>query len=255
MTLISATAAPKSHRGNGSIDRSDRASALALSAFMSMSRAVAIMGPDGELLLANLMFDRLFGDSDLLDRITPEARRNDGKSDRQIDLPDGRAFWIETIPMDDGWLVSAYDMSERLAKARTDTLTKLGNLLMFHERLAKWLADRDAVAEAAVVTVDLSRFKAINETLGRHTGDELLGAVADRIRSAVGRGDIVARLGGDKFAILQSGQPQPGSATALARRLVEQIGRSYLIDGQLINTAASVGIVLLPPAGPTARRF
>jgi diguanylate cyclase (GGDEF)-like protein len=250
MTLNPATASPKSRGGNGSIDRSDRASALAFSAFMSMSRAVAIVGHDGELLQANLMFDRLFGDSDLLDRITPEARRNDGKSDRQIDLPDGRAFWVETIPMDEGWLVSAYDMSERLAKARTDTLTKLGNLLMFHERLAKWLADRDAVGEeAAVVTVDLSRFKAINESLGRHTGDELLGAVADRIRSAVGRGDIVARLGGDKFAILQTGQTQPGSAAVLARRLIEQIGRSYLIEGQLINTAASVGIVLLPSGG------
>ena len=81
------------------------------------------------------MFDQLFTGSDLLERIAPDASRNDGKCDRQINLPDGRAFWVETIPMDDGWLVSAYDMSERLAKARTDTLTKLGNRLLFHEKL------------------------------------------------------------------------------------------------------------------------
>jgi predicted signal transduction protein with EAL and GGDEF domain len=60
----------------------------------------------------------------------------------------------------------------------------------------------------------------------------------------------VARLGGDKFGIIQSGQPQPQSAAALAGRLVDLIGRSYLVEGQLIDTAASVGIVLFP-AGAT----
>jgi diguanylate cyclase (GGDEF)-like protein len=250
MVVIPATASPKARRSTGSTGRSERAAALALGAFMSMSRAVAIVGPGGKLLLANSMFDQTFGDSELLDRINPNASRNDGKSDCQIVLPDGRAFWVETIPMDDGWLVSAYNMTERLAKARTDTLTKLGNRLLFHEQLTKLLADRcSAVETAAVLTIDLGRFKAINESLGRHTGDELLGIVAERIRSALGRADIAARLGGDKFAIIQIGEPQPQSAAVLARRLVELIGRSYLIEGQLINTAASVGIVLLPAGG------
>jgi diguanylate cyclase (GGDEF)-like protein len=137
-----------------------------------------------------------------------------------------------------------------LAKARTDTLTKLGNRLLFHEELAKLLAEADFVADtAAVMTIDRSRFKAINESLGRHTGDELLGVVANRIRSALGCGDIAARLSGDKFVVLQTGQPQPRSAVALAHRLTELIGRSYLLEGQLINTAANVGIVSLPWGG------
>jgi diguanylate cyclase (GGDEF)-like protein len=237
----------KPRRGNDSVGRSDRAVDLALSAFMSMSRAVAIVGLDGKLLLPNLMFDKLFGDSELLDLINPDASRNDGKSDRQITLRDGRAFWVETIPMEDGWLVSAYNMTERLAKACTDTLTKLGNRLMFHERLTEWLAGPESAAEAAaVLAIDLGRFKAINESLGRTIGDGVLRLVADRIRSALAHGDIAARLEGDKFAIIQTGQPQPKSADALARQLIDLIGRCYLLEGQLINAAASVGIVLLP---------
>ena len=111
---------------------------------MSMNRAVAIFGPDGKLLLPNLVFEKLFGRSDLLDHINREASANNGKTDRQVTLGDGRAFWVETIPMDGGWLVSAYSMTERSAKARTDTLTKLGNRLMFHEQLTMLLGIRTA---------------------------------------------------------------------------------------------------------------
>ena len=135
-----------------------------------MDRAVAIVGPDGKLLLPNLVFKQLFGDGELLDRINRDAGANNGKSDRQITLSDGRAFWVETIPMEDGWLVSAYNMTERSAKARTDTLTKLGNRLMFHEQLSALVANPDRAGEgAALLVLDLSRFKAINETLGRNS--------------------------------------------------------------------------------------
>jgi len=238
------------HRDD-STRRSDRGAELALKAFMSMDRAVAIMGPDGKLLLPNYIFQQTFGDTDLLDRINREASANNGKSDRQITLADGRAFWVETIPMEDGWLVSAYSMTERSTKARTDTLTKLGNRLLFHEQLARLLGNPDRTPEtAAVLVLDLSRFKAINESLGRDIGDELLRHVAQRIRSALGNGDIVARLGGDKFGIIQTGQGQPQAAAALAGRLVDLIGRTYVVEGQLIDISTSVGIVL-PPAGAT----
>ena len=243
---IAPGAPSKTGCGDDAADRTKRAAGLALSAFMSMSRAVAIIGPDGQLLLANVLFDKLFGDTDILNRVNPNASRNNGKSDCQINLAGGRAFWVETIPMDDGWLVSAYNMTERLAKARTDTLTKLGNRLLFHEQLTQLLAGPDSASEAAVLTIDLGRFKAINETLGRNIGDGLLRLVADRIRSALGHGDIVARLEGDKFGVIQIGQPQPQSAALLARRLIDLIGHSYVLDGQLISTAANVGIVLLP---------
>ena len=220
---------------------------LALKAFMSMSRAVAIIGHDGQLLQPNVAFETLFGGTDLLERVNSEAIANDGKSDRAITLNDGRAFWVETIPMEGGWLVSAYEMAERSAKVGTDTLTRLGNRLMFHGELGKLLAGPDRAAEGtAILAIDLARFKAINESLGRHIGNGLLVSVAERIRSALGSGDVVARLGGDKFGIIQAGQPQPQSAAALASRLVDLIGRSHLIEGHLIDVAACVGIVLLP---------
>ena len=214
---------------------------------MSMDRAVALVGPDGKMLLPNSVFDKLFGGTDLLDRINRDARANNGKCDCQIDLGDGRAYWVETIPMRDGWLVSAYDMNERLTKVRTDTLTKFGNRLMFHEHLTAQLANPEHAAEAAaVLLVDLNRFKAINESLGRNIGDELLGSVAARIRSTLGHGDIVARLDGDKFGVIQTGQPQPQSAAALAGRLVDFVARSYLVEGHVIDITASIGIALFP---------
>src|ERR1700733_7016689 len=90
----------KRRRGNDSAGRSDRGAELVLKAFMSMDRAVAIVGPDGKLLLPNLMFSQLFGDGEIFDRINRDARASNGKSDRQINLSDGRAFWVETIPME-----------------------------------------------------------------------------------------------------------------------------------------------------------
>ena len=236
--------------------RTARAAELALSAFMSMDRAVALFGPDGKMLLPNTVFDRLFGDSELLDHINRDAGANAGKTDRQITLSDGRAFWVETIPMDGGWLVSAYSMTERSAKARTDTVTKLGNRLKFHEQLAKLLAKPDRAAETtAILVIDLDRFKAINESLGRSIGDGLLALVAQRIRSALQSDDIAARLSGDKFAIVQTGRPQPQSAAALAERLIDLIGRSYLVEGQTIDIAASVGLALVPAAATDGQQL
>ena len=243
--IDSAAASPR--RREDSTPASAQTAELALKAFMSMNRAVAIIDADGRLLQPNLVFERLFGGSDLLDRINGEAIANDGKSDREITLNDGRAFWVETIPMDGGWLVSAYEMAERSAKAGTDTLTKLGNRLMFQTQLAALLASPDrAAAGTAVLELDLGRFKAIRESLGREVSGELLVSVAERIRSALAGGDVVARLGGDNFGIIQAGQAQPQAAAALAERLIDLIGRSHLIEGHLIDIEASVGIVLLP---------
>jgi diguanylate cyclase (GGDEF)-like protein len=232
---------------SGLQDAGSRAAAMALSAFMSMSRAVAIVSADGEFVLPNLLFDKLFGGSDFLDRINREARASGGKCDRQITLADGRAFWAEAIPMDDGWLVSAYDMTERSAKERTDTVTKLGSRLMFHEQIAELLSTSDSAAEGtAVLIIDIDRFKAIGDTLGRDVGDRVLRFVAHCIRSVLGRADIAARLGGGKFGIIQIGEPQPHSAAGLASRLIDLINRSHLLEGQSIDISASAGIVLLP---------
>ena len=97
-----------------------------------------------------------------------------------------------------------------------------------------------------MLAINLDRFKAVNESLGRQVADALLGVVAQRLCSALKPGDIAARLGGDGFGILQTGQPQPQSAAALAKRLVDLLGRSYIIDGHIVSIGASVGIAVMP---------
>jgi diguanylate cyclase (GGDEF)-like protein len=163
---------------------------------------------------------------------------------------------IETVHLAQGLMVTAEDVSTQVAEhdraaveARTDALTGLGNRLMFRECVAELLVRPDPANPAAVLMLDLDRFKAINDSLGRPVGDALLRVVAERLRSSLVQNDFAARLGGDVFAIVQIGQAQPQSAAALAERLVDLIGRTYLLEGHLINVGASVGIALTPDDG------
>ncbi|HYN37982.1 MAG TPA: EAL domain-containing protein, partial [Rhodospirillales bacterium] len=248
---------PDPPRGNDPLreDLPPDAASLTLAAFMKVSYAVAIVAHDGRVLLGNPIFRKLFdGDhaAALLDRIDSDAPSDDPDGERNILFPNGRTFRIKKVALEQGWFVSAADITDRLSRiereaemARTDHLTKLGNRLLFRERLTALLQRPDFAADqAAILTIDLHRFKAINDSLGRNIGDALLCLVSRRIRSAIQDSDTLARLDGDEFGIIQIAQPQPAAAAALATRLVDLLGRPYLLDGQLINIAACVGIAL-----------
>ena len=144
--------------------------------------------------------------------------------------------------------VTAYVRNAELAER--DALTGLPNRKALHERLHERLAagSRSGMA-TAVLYVDLDRFKAVNDTLGHPIGDTLLRKVADRFRSALREGDLVARIGGDEFAVIQSDAPQPGAAIALATRLVDLIGRAYAVEGHMLHIGASIGVALAPADG------
>jgi diguanylate cyclase (GGDEF)-like protein len=152
------------------------------------------------------------------------------------------------------WALSLEDVTSRRAVERRaealahqDALTGLANRRVFGDRLAAALAQSERTGRSiAVLCLDLDRFKSVNDTLGHAFGDTLLRTVAERIRSVVRQADTIARLGGDEFAILQAGVGQPGAATALAQRLVDLIGRSYVLDGHLVNTGVSVGVAVGP---------
>ncbi|MBE7198977.1 MAG: EAL domain-containing protein [Parafilimonas terrae] len=158
---------------------------------------------------------------------------------------------------EEGWTVTLDDVSARLAAeassaelARLDPLTGLANRLLLRERLAAAVEQLDRTGEpCAVLLIDLDRFKPVNDTLGHPVGDALLVKVADRLRSAVRPGDTVARLGGDEFVVIQAGTADPEAVSALARRLVDLLARTYLIDGQLLTIGASVGAALAPRDG------
>lgn len=101
----------------------------------------------------------------------------------------------------------------------------------------------------ATLFLDLDKFKPVNDKLGHHTGDQLLSAVAERLRSAVRQGDIVARFGGDEFAILLTDLPDREVATVLAQKLIDTLSRPFVLRGQKINIGASIGIAVYPDDG------
>jgi diguanylate cyclase (GGDEF)-like protein len=126
-----------------------------------------------------------------------------------------------------------------------DSLTGLGNRLLFKEQLEEALNDVLITPHPlAVLFLDLDGFKAINDTLGHSIGDMLLKSVAGRLNDILPRTDRIARLGGDEFAILQISAPQPTSSVALAKKIIEVVSLPYSIEGHDVTVGASVGIAL-----------
>ena len=223
-----------------------------------LEQAVVIFGSESEVLFRNQAFEDLFRDKPTLPAFYQSLQ--DYKSAAQIDdstyVVGDLSLRVRLVVLPSGHMVTVDDVSAHLAEraraaeeARTDSLTLLGNRLMLRERLVKFIAKRQDAEVTAVLAIDLDRFKAVNDSLGHHIGDALLRVVAERIGSALGRDDIAARFGGDEFCVVQIGQSQPNAAAALARRLVDLLGRTYLLEGHLVNIGASIGVALCPMDG------
>ncbi|MFC7675132.1 putative bifunctional diguanylate cyclase/phosphodiesterase [Mycolicibacterium sp. GCM10028919] len=97
-----------------------------------------------------------------------------------------------------------------------------------------------------LLLLDLDRFKGINDSLGHHVGDELLCQVAERLARSVGSEHLLARVGGDEFAVLLAPGIDPATAEAVATRIVEALGEPFDLKGITVNVEASVGIALCP---------
>lgn len=138
-------------------------------------------------------------------------------------------------------LTAAAVTAERCGEAQSDPLTGLGNRALF-DRLMARVTDSDGLA---LLLIDLDRFKQVNDTLGHEIGDELLVLVAKRLRAATRGDDPVIRLGGDEFAILLTLDGDPGVAVNVAERVVDLLGRAFLVAGQPVHIGASVGIAAL----------
>ncbi len=134
--------------------------------------------------------------------------------------------------------------------AHHDMLTGLLNRLSLAGRLEQALAAaRREGGRVALLFIDLDRFKVINDTLGHHVGDELLIAVAGRLREAVRDSDVVARLGGDEFVVMLTGMEHSGSAAMIAEKLILSVGDPYVIEGHDLYTTPSIGIAIFPIDG------
>jgi diguanylate cyclase (GGDEF)-like protein len=131
-----------------------------------------------------------------------------------------------------------------------DALTGLPNRML----LADWLADdiqtsQRANSQAAVLFVDLDRFKQVNDTHGHEVGDRLMRAVADRLRSMLRPVDRVVRFGGDEFVVLSPEIRSTSAATKLAARIIEVIEQPFRLGDETVRISASVGVALAEHRG------
>jgi diguanylate cyclase (GGDEF)-like protein/PAS domain S-box-containing protein len=133
-----------------------------------------------------------------------------------------------------------------------DALTGLPNRALFGDRVDRALASAARAEEGrAVLVVDLAEFREVNETLGREQADEVLRAVAERLRSALHDSDSLARLGGDEFGILPSGPTDVELAEGIAWKVRAAFEHAFLISGHVVNLRAHIGMAFFPQHGRT----
>jgi diguanylate cyclase (GGDEF)-like protein len=179
----------------------------------------------------------------------------EGKTFNQVvNLPDGRAFSVVNKPIPGGgWLATHEDVTERQRSedriahmARHDALTDLPNRVLLLEQLNHEIKRVKRGECLAVLCLDLDQFKSVNDALGHHIGDELLKLVGERLRGCTRELDIVARMGGDEFAIIMTQMEQAADAAALSKRIRDSVIKPYQIEGHQIVTDISIGISVAP---------
>jgi diguanylate cyclase (GGDEF)-like protein len=137
-----------------------------------------------------------------------------------------------------------------------DSLTGLGNRLMFKEQIEEALNDVSMMTQPlAVLFLDLDGFKSVNDTVGHSIGDLLLKLVGAKLRDLLPQTDRIARLGGDEFAILQISASQPDASVELAEQIISLVEQPFNIEGHEISVGASVGIAIAHPGSVSTDDF
>ena len=143
-----------------------------------------------------------------------------------------------------------------LRMAQYDFLTGLPNRQQLQQQLDKILVDAGKLQRrVAVLCVGLDDFKGINEQFSYQTGDQLLLALADRLRAHSGRLGALARLGGDQFALVQADIEQPYEAAELAQSILDDLEAPFALDHQQIRLRATIGITLFPEDGDSTEKL
>jgi diguanylate cyclase (GGDEF)-like protein len=150
--------------------------------------------------------------------------------------------------------IKHHDLHARLEQqARTDRLTGLPNRDIFELCLSAALDANDANGtKSAVLWLDLDRFKEINDTLGHHTGDEVIRQAATRLASCLPAGGMLARTGGDEFAIVLSDVDGMDAVIRIAKKILMALEVPLELAGYELCVSASIGICLYPDHGQTA---
>jgi diguanylate cyclase (GGDEF)-like protein len=174
-------------------------------------------------------------------------------------LNTGQIVSVTHQPLPDGGWVSTHKditefnrLQEELAhRAYHDALTGLANRHLLQQRLAECVKEADGLGSFALLLVDLDGFKSINDTLGHTAGDSVLREVSQRLETTVNTAGMAARMGGDEFAVVMDVGNVARDAHMLAVTLTE-VGRvPFVVDGQEIDIAFSVGVAVAPGDGVT----
>jgi diguanylate cyclase len=136
--------------------------------------------------------------------------------------------------------------------ANRDPLTGLGNRALFNQRLRNLLDDNTPAGTLALLTIDLDRFKAINDTMGHGAGDAVLTEIARRLAGLTRPTDTVVRLGGDEFAVIVEGNAAEARGREIGEGIVRLAGDPVIIDDRPVTVGASAGLALYPEHGDTA---
>jgi len=246
-----------------------------------MSQGLALYDGGGALILANRRLSEMFGVpceqvrigmsiGEVMGAIGFSRRRAqrlevrihaispDGQMDQTFEeIGDVHVVSIATRPMPDGgWVMTFEDVTERRRAemqlafmAHHDALTSLPNRTFFHERLQQAATQAKRGVPFVLMSLDMNGFKSVNDTLGHAAGDELLQAVAQRLRASLRESDTVARLGGDEFAVIQTGPKSDADAVVLAKRLIHALAQPYLLGGHQVISGCSVGMAMAPRDG------
>jgi diguanylate cyclase (GGDEF)-like protein/PAS domain S-box-containing protein len=157
-----------------------------------------------------------------------------------------------------GYLGVGSDVTERHAAAtratflaETDTVTGLANRLKFSAELERALADPATGGRVGLFYLDLDQFKSVNDTMGHPIGDALLAQVGERLNGCTGPHCLVARIGGDEFAVLMTEVRDRHETTEIADRILATFETPFLLDGAGVAIGTSIGIAVGPEDGAT----
>ncbi|MBB3996432.1 putative bifunctional diguanylate cyclase/phosphodiesterase [Aureimonas pseudogalii] len=238
----------------------------------NMTQAFCLVGDDLTVLAANDAFVRMFPGIAAGSRAETVRRHADLAAILASDDPEmqvhqlrsGRHLQVRRHDSggERGTILIFDDITEQVAArgelerlSRQDPLTGLSNRSMFYEHLNGMMAQDLVDDEIAVIAIDIADFNSVNTTLGHMAGDDLLRQVGERLAALVRPGDLVARLDGDEFGIVQRLKGQPDAGHHLCRMIAEDLQkRPVTVAGRPLGVRVAIGMVPLAKADRAAGR-
>lgn len=233
--------------------------------------AARLYGPSKDELIGSRLLDFIDDEEGMAaaDSLVQEALANGGRSKKRVPVRDsnGNRVDLEISTVRDSetghWYTVQRDISdvikaerqlhklndELLERATRDDLTGLFNRSVVENQLERALATGESVA---LLMLDMDNFKLVNDSLGHAAGDQLLVHTAERLRGALHSDDVIARFGGDEFMVLIRDPEGCADPTSVAERARTALSQPFRLQGRVVHTSCSVGIVRAEPCRDSA---